>query len=182
MDFNLDDLGLTKEVLEERIIASITSRILKDSYFDEDDIECSRNNKLYDKLQKEFESIIDKKIAALIEEQFKDKIESHIEKMVFKVTNFYGEDKASPMSIREHINKHINDTLLEKVDRNGRTERDRYNFDSKSAIPRINKLFSDCVDINIKTAVQSVLVDANKRLKDSLEETIKQKIAEIKIQ
>ena len=171
---NLEELGLTKEEAQERVINHICDRLLLVVGFDDEGEEYgfNRPSTLAQKLDAKIKQRIDEGVAALAEKHILPNAVAYLEKLTLQSTNKWGEVKGQKLTFIEYLTERAEAYLTEVVSFQGKTkEEDGYNF--KGAQTRLTYIVNQHLQYSIETAMKKAVVEANKGLGDALAETAK---------
>jgi hypothetical protein len=181
MTINVEDLGLTKEELAERVVAKIATDLLEETTvsYDEDGDpwEGSRPTK-FEQAMKEFVTKrIDAEVTRLAEATVAPFVVKAIERLVIQETNRYGEAKKPPQTFVEYLETRIDTYLKEAVDKDGRCRVDSYSFSPTGT--RISHLVFSHIHSEMEKAVRATFSETTKTIAGMLSEAMKTKLEQI---
>lgn len=175
----LEELGLTKEELRERVVEGLCERLLTSTFCDEDGEPTHRSSRFKGQLDAEIKKQIDAGFAAMCEKYVVPNVEAMIANIVIHVTNGYGEKKAEPMTLREYLVKTGEDWLMEGVDHNGDGKLKRDSYGWKESQTRLVHFIHKHLQYEIETGLKDLLKDPLAQMSKAVGETCKLKMREI---
>jgi predicted transcriptional regulator len=181
MDFNLEQLGITKDELADRVVDNVAYRLLYGETADEDGntmsgLESTFSRQLKERLLKAIGEAVD----ALAEKHVVPTLIEQIEELDFQPRSRYGEPKGEAITYKEYLASRADIWLMQTVDCDGNEEGD-YHFrgdrgrKTTRAAWLVNQYFSNTVERSLKEAVGA----ANEKISEGLEEAVAMKIREI---
>ena len=176
---NLEDLGVTKEQLLERVIKNMSHNIL----YGEDGMErefVDSEDVLEARILKKIEKKIDEKVNKVLVEVVGTSVEELVEKMKMQETTSWGEKKGEEFTFREYVAQKTSFYMMEQVTYDGRGKGEisnSYNFKPQGT--RIANLIDSCLQRDIESGVSKALKDINEKVVSGLRETIKIKLGEL---
>lgn len=176
MGVTLEDLGLSQEELQDRVIESLCDKLLKDSWFDEEEGATSRPSSFREKLDKEIQRRIDEGVSRVADRGFD--AQNAIESLCIQKTNQWGEKTGQPMTFVEYLVHRAEAWMEEPVDYNGKAKISG-DYRWKQSSTRMAYAVDKYISHHIETAMKQVIQDGNKILVGGLQATIKAKLAEI---
>lgn len=181
---DLTELGFTKEEIEEKLLARMSSDVLRSLRcdLDEDGEEhsYSENSPLAKKLEERIRARIDKKVEEVAEEHLLPRIIGNVESFTLQATNKWGEKKGEPLTFVEYLVKKADDYIRESVDYDGKAKGDKgSSYQWKGTQTRISHLIHNHLHYSIESAIKKTLVDANSILTEGIAEAAKIKLSEI---
>lgn len=179
-EVTLENLGITKEDVMEKVVDSICKRLLGTNEYDEEvgcylDVDSKfkmqLNQKIQDEIKERFDKFAEQHIGPLLAEK--------IESMVLQVTNKWGEKKGEPVSLTEYIMERAESYLQEEVNYNGKTkQQEGYGF--RAASTRLLHEIDNHLHYSISSALKEIINDGNKQLAESLRKACGFQLDEIK--
>ena len=170
MDFNLADLGITKDELLGRLVAKITDGIDDDTAFQSD---------LHRRIDKAIEAAVD----AVADRTITPNIESYIKDHCLQRTNEWGEAKGEPLTFTEYLVERAEAYMLEPVDFDGQTkgERRRSGYGNfRDATTRLAYMIDKHLHYHIEKAMETVLGNANSTIAEGLKEAARTQIDKLR--
>lgn len=172
---SLEELGLTKEELQNRVIDKITESVLG-GFDSEGDWSGSGLQKHMDKMiQKTIEDAVrtlgDKHVLPIVTER--------LESLCIQQTNNWGEKKGGPVSFVEYLVQRADHYMQEGVNSDGRGKEESGNYNWSKDSSRITYLVNKHIHYNIETAMKTIIKDANKTLTEGLAATVKIQLEDI---
>lgn len=184
MEFSCEQIGLTQQELQDRIIDGVVDRMLSKyvTYSDEygrdcDDIE---NSQLRDRLDKAIKTHIDKEIDRVANAYLEPLVTNLVEKFKLQETTRWGEPKGEEMSLTEYIATRAEKYMAEPVDFNGnaRSEVGRHgSFTQRST--RMVYAIEKYLHYHMEQAMKKALGNAHKTLNDSIMATVQASLSEV---
>ena len=173
MEFTLEQLGLTNEELQQRIIDQICEALLWD---DEDGY---RDSEFARRVEKSVETRINDAVAAVADKWMQKEFVGHIESLTFDDTNRYGEKKGETLTFREYLVKRIDSYLTEQVDYQGKT-RDQDSWSSwKGVNTRVGYMVDKYFHYEIENRLKEAVKVINASVADGLSKAVSIQIAQI---
>jgi hypothetical protein len=180
MDFNLEQLGITKDELADRVVDSIANRLLYREVANEDGnmvsgLESAFSHQLEERLLK----AIGEAVNALAEKHVVPALVDRVEELDFQPQSRYGEPKGEPITYKEYLAGRADTWLTQTVDHDGNEKGDYHFRDQSKKTTRaaflVNQYFSRTVEKALKEAVGA----ANEKIAEGLEKAVAMKIREI---
>lgn len=168
---NLEDLGITKEELQTRVVEHIADNILSDME--------GYTERVENRLQKEMEKRINAAVEDIGNRLLLPTIVDMVEKLCIQDTNIYGEKKGEPKTFVEYLTERADIYLREKVDHDGKSkgESNGYSWDGKQT--RLTHIVHRHLQHSIQTAMTNAVSSANKSIEGGLQEAVNIKLKEI---
>lgn len=170
MKIDLEGIGLTPEILLQRVVDAMVENLL--------DADNEYEGKIHKKVQEKIKEHMDTFLCAYFTENVQGKVEDIIKGIVFQASNAWGEPKNPPMTMIEMIAASADKYFTEMVDNQGRTQQEcRARSDSfYQSTTRGVHMVNSHLKYEIETAMKGVMVDANKQLVTGLHEACKQQL------
>jgi hypothetical protein len=177
---DLNDLGFTKEELQDRVVNQLCESLLVSTFYDEDDQESGKaESHFMQKLKAVVLKRIDKTIEEMAAKHVLPNVSKYIEGFCLQETTAWGEKKGSPMSFTEYLVKRAEHYMNEKVNYKGESQsEDRYGSWSGTQT-RITHLVNEHLHYSIKSAMEDALKVTNGAIATGIAETVKLKLEEI---
>lgn len=175
---DLKAIGLSEDVLQERVIDAIVDQLMHSSSSDEDGETWRHSSRFKDALDKRIVEVINAKVYELSEVHIMPGVGAMIEGLVLQQTNQWGEKQGKPLSFIEYLIARANKYMTEDVDSGGLSaEECRSSGRSfcKSA-PRISYAISKHLQSSIDVAMKKALADANSQISIGIEKSVKQSL------
>lgn len=180
MELTIEQLGFTKEELQERVVARICAQLLEATgYNPESDREFTAESVFRRALDAQVQEKIDATISALAEKHVLPNVASYIENLTLQETNKWGERRGTPVTFVEYLVQRAEAYMLEEVDWDGKTKSDRDSYSWKKQGTRITHLIHQHLHFHIELAMKEALKVANGALAKGIQETVEAKLAEI---
>lgn len=174
---NIEELGFTKQELQERVVEKIAEEILSSRDYDEDGIESPVASEFKRHLEKLVQKEIDRRVAELGSTQVAPLVIEAIDKVVIQKTNEWGEARGVSVSFIEYLVQRAEAWIKEPVDSSGESRseaRDTYN--KRFETPRIVHMIDKHIGYSVKFSVEAALKDMNSKLATGIAETVKTQI------
>ena len=167
---NVSDLGLTPEILRDAVIERAAKMLIDrdDADYDEDygwanSIKAKVDNMIADRIQAATQEAVD----AAIAKHASPFIEGEIEKVVFRRTNEWGEQKGEPKTFREFLIDRVEQYIVEPVNYDGKTKaQDGYNFRQSST--RIAYMVDKYLHHEVEGAMKAAFTDLNSKVSEGI--------------
>lgn len=181
MSISFSDLGITSEELTDRIVDQAVSQLLEHTAWDPDGDEHTSPSELGKRLQATVRERLDAQFDEFAQSVIQPSVEQMLERMVFPSTNRYGEPKAPPQTLREHLAARADAWLGEEVDREGRSfeEARRQGRGWDKSTKRIQWVISQHLDAELRAAFNKIMASATGELLRAIEATAKERLASI---
>lgn len=181
MAINLEELGITKDDLIERVVESATATLLSGHTFDEDGEEVQCDSWLRRELDKSIKTIIDASVQRIAEENVKPVVEAKVDSLVIQDTNSYGEKKGEPMTFVEYLVRRAEQWMTEEVDYDGysKAEKGRDSYNWRAHKTRCAQIIDKRIEYGVKHAMELAVTNANGTLVAGLAKTAELKLREI---
>lgn len=180
MELTLEALGLSKEKLQELVIARAADRLLRWEVLEDGVTEPPVDSKLANRLEKFIAKRIDEKVAELVDKHVLPNVAAHIETLTLTETNRWGEKVGKPMTFIEYLVARADAYMREEVDYEGKAKDERDSFSStRGTQTRIAHMIHRHLHYSIESAMKEALANANSSIVAGLAETVKLKLNEI---
>lgn len=175
---NLEELGFTKEELQDRVVDNISEQLLRGKGFGENGEEFENSTYFKNEIDKKVRAAIEACICKLGDQYVIPKITEFIESVCLQETNSWGEKKGKSFTFIEYLTERANAYILEKVNSDGQSKTDgSYNWNGNQT--RITYLVGAHLQDNIAKAMKEALKTANSQIVKGIEETVKIKLKEV---
>lgn len=176
---NLEELGFTKEELQDRVVEAAVERLFTSSGMDDNGDVHYKRSIFREKMEKLIAERIDNLIKKFADEQILPKIDTYVENLVLTETNKWGEKQKAPVTFVEYLTKRAEDYITETVDYNGKSksEGDSYSWSGKQS--RIAHMIHRHLHYNVESAVKTALQDLNSKVAGGVENTVKITLQEV---
>jgi hypothetical protein len=122
MDNTLELLGLTQEQLQDRVIETVSDKMLTSIGWDHDGEDVSRKSNLRNRLDEMLKHRIDAALAAHFEKVIPPSFDKWIAEYKVQRTSQWGEKKSEPMTFLDYISSRVDGYLNEEVDSSGQSQ------------------------------------------------------------
>lgn len=181
MNITLESLGLSKEAIEEKLIAHLAQEVLTEIQYDYDDdgSEYRAKSTLAKKLDAIIKQHIDATINALAEKHVLPNVTRYIENLTLQTTNQWGEKRGQPVTFIEYLTQRAEDYMQEKVSYDGKSRNEANSYSWNGTQTRITHMVHQHLHHSIETAMKQALQIATSGIATGLQETVKTKLAEV---
>lgn len=173
MEFTCENIGLTQEELQERVIAGLVTKILgeRDGGFPESEVMKETNQLI--------EEAVNAKVKAVSDEFVLPRVGALIEGFCLQKTNEWGEKIGKAMTFTEYLIQRAEFYLTEKVDYDGKPKGARDNYSWKGSQTRVSHMIDKHLHYEISRAMTEAVGHANETLAEGIQDTVKIKLGEI---
>lgn len=177
---DLQELGFTKEELQERVIDKIVQRVMNSTEYNYDsDSEYLGDSQFARDLQKRVKEQIDASINDLAAKHVLPNVAKYIEELTLQTTNQWGERVGTPVTFIEYLTQRAEAYMTEKVSFDGKAKTEANGYSWNGTQTRITYLVHQHLHYSIETAMKQALQIANSAIASGIQETVKQKLGEI---
>lgn len=175
---NLQELGFTKEELQQRVVDQAVRELFDSSTYDEDGEVSHVDSPLHRQLNEAIRKHIDAKINELAEQHVLPKVTEMVENLTLQETNKWGEKKGEKLSFVEYLAQRADYYLREEVNYSGKTRaEDSYSWSKYGT--RCAHLIHEHLHYAIERAMKEAISNANQSIIGGLQEAVKIKLAEV---
>lgn len=161
----LESLGLTKELLEEKVIAECADRLLTGVIIDEEGDEDRRPSDIARQITKMVKAKVDQAIQELGDKHVMPKIIEHIEGITLQRTNEWGErNKEKPKTFIEYMTERAEAYIREEVNYEGKSKDQANGYSWSKNGTRIAYMIDHHLQYAIKVAIEAALKDVNTKI------------------
>lgn len=179
MSINLEDLGISKEDLAERVVESIAERYVNDTSFDEDgNPGYTKPTKLAERLKALVAERIDAGLKKVIDEHILVDAEGYLKTMMLQETNQWGEKKSGPYTLIEWLQKRAVTYLTEQVDSSGR-DKASVGYNWAPSQTRLTHIIHQYFHYHIQGTLEAVVQDANKQIAGGIQGAVEASLNDI---
>lgn len=180
MQITLEALGLTKEDISERVIASIVERMLYDvDACDEEGNPVQSRSQFQDQLKDRVKQQITASIDEIAAKHVLPNVSIYLENLCLQETNRWGEKQGKSVTFIEYLIGAAERFMSEEVDYEGKPKGDSSSYNWKKSSTRVAHLVHKHLQYSIETAMKGALADANSAIVGGLEHAVKIKLAEV---
>lgn len=178
MSITIEQLGFTKEELQNRVIDQLCAQVMHGVTWDDDGNEIETNSDFSRRLNKKIEERIDATISKMADQHVLPNVSSYIENLTLQETTKWGEKRGGPLTFIEYLAQRADAYMREEVNYDGKTQKDD-SYSWKKAGTRIAWMVDKHLQYSIETAMKKSLQDANQSIAGGLVDAIKIKLAEV---
>lgn len=180
MEFTCEQIGITQEELQERVVDGLVERILGQPVEDDEGRVLRRT--VMDEAEKRATEAINAKVDAIAAAHILPRIEAMIEGLVLQQTNKWGEKTGEPLTFVEYLIERAEQFIKAPVDFEGKAKDEKgYGGSWKPSTSRVAFMIERHLQYSIETALETVLKDANSKLAEGIEQAVKIKLNEISL-
>lgn len=173
----LEELGISKEELANRVVDACVTLMLMSVDTDEDS---ERPSQFQRQLKDQVVTKIDEAINDIAAKHLVPRIGDYIENLTIQETNKFGEERGEPTTFIEYLTHRADHYLREDVDFHGKPRSEcRSGGSFSKSTTRIAHMVDAHLHYSIKTAMEQAPAVANSSIAGGIEEAVKLKLAEI---
>jgi hypothetical protein len=158
----LEQLGITKDEILDRIVANVLHEGLVDEGFQ------TAKREIVKGYKEGIQKAIDQTISATCAEALNT---------VFQPVNTWGEKTGEPTTVRDMFLKSCQDWWVMKVDSHGNPSRDSYGSKKTMVQHHAEKAVADAVSGSMKSELIAVVADAKQKMADAIGTYVRDHIA-----
>ena len=172
----LQELGFTKDELEQKVVQKIADDLLLEyGYESETGETVTDDSRLARKFHEIIKKHVDRQINKMAEEYVVPHVREIIESVALQATNEWGEKKGKSKTFIEYLTESATAYLMQPVDYEGKAD---FNYSAKNQT-RLVHLVHKHLHYSIDSAMKDAVEQVKKQLGPALEETCKLKLGEI---
>jgi len=180
---DLQELGITKEELVNRLVQKLADEIMQEKHTAYDDDgeysgSYSGKSRFAKKLAERLDEVVDAKVETLITNTIEPDISTRVDELVLQATNRWGEKRGHPVTLAEYVTGIADAYLNEPVDWEGRTKADG-GYGWKAAGPRMMSIVDKYLQHHVAVEIQTMLKKLNEKLLPSFKSLVSQKLSDI---
>ena len=178
---DLEQLGFTKQELQERVIERLCQQALETYSLNEDGDEnpWAADSQFSKRLTDSVREQIDKKITALAQAHVIPSVGELIEGMTLQSTNQWGEKTGAKLTFVEYLVSRAGAYMQEKVNSEGRSKEESGGYSWSGTQTRITHLINSYLHREIEKAMKGALAVAVGSVARGIHETARLKLNEI---
>ena len=177
--FTIEDLGLTKEEIRERVIAGAVENLLHSKELEDGSTEYSVDSDFKKAVDAQIKQQVDEVINRIGEKRVLPLTEKLITEHVFQQTTTWGEKKGDPMSFTEYMVARAKAWMAEEVDFGGKSKEESGSYHWKKSTTRLAYMIHNHLQCSIENAMKKILADANNILKEGIQKAVQIKLEEV---
>ena len=170
MDLKLTDLGISEAELREQLLERATQGIVDAFVHDEE-------------INSVFKGIVEEAADASAERASAEVIgplfDTGIESVILQQTTRWGDAVGEPVTFREYLVQRAEGYLVERVDFEGKTEKESRHHQFKASQTRIAYMIDQHLQYHITTMMKDAMGQVNAALAEGVAEAVKIKIGEV---
>jgi hypothetical protein len=177
MEFTCEQIGLTQDELQERVVIGLVERILgarADAPVWDD--RCGVRQTVLSEARERVQMVIEAEVAKICEAEITPKVEDLIEGFILQKTNQWGEKTGEPVTFTEFIVQRAEAWITEKVSHDGKSKAEAGAYSWSASTTRIAYMIDKHLQYHIETAMSSALADANSQIAEGILQAVKVKL------
>ncbi len=180
----LEELGVTKEELQDRVVAKIADSLLSSmvEWRDEetgDEGIAPEPSQLQRLLETRCREMISTAVTEMGDKLVLPRVNELIEGCVLQKTNEWGEKTGKPVTFTEYLVNRAERYITEEVNFEGKNKDQNGSYSFSKAGTRIAYMIDKHLQYSIQNAITAMLKDANSQIADGITKTIKIKMEEV---
>jgi hypothetical protein len=179
MDLNIEQLGFTKEELQDRVVSRIADSILSSVGYDPDEGETTVESKFAKTVEKKCREHIDSVINHVAEKHLSPNVEKFIADLTLQETTSWGEKRGEPLSFIGYLTKRAEAYMSEMVNFEGKDKAQSGSYSFSGTQTRLTHIVHKHLHYSIESAMKDSIGQLNKAIVPALEATVKAKLSEI---
>lgn len=175
----IEDLGISKEDLAERVVDRLASDIMHERVNGPDEGDEAYLDTAFNKrVQERVKERIDEAIDNIAAKHVLPNIEAYLENFCLQETTAWGEKKGEPVTFIQYLIQRAEAWIKEPVNHVGKTKgEDSYSWSAKTT--RVAYMIDKHLQYSIQTAMEGALKDANSAIAGGIEQAIRIKLQEV---
>jgi hypothetical protein len=169
----IEDLGLSKDKIQQLIIDQAVNELLYSKTFDEHGDGFEVSSDLSNQINKIIKERIDQRIDEIGDQIVLPNVSNAIENIVLQETTSWGEKKGKPMSFTEYLVQRADAYMNEPVSHDGKTKAQSSGYNWKASTTRLSYMIDSHLQYSISSAMKKILQDANNSLANSLKDAVR---------
>jgi hypothetical protein len=179
MGISIDDLGLSKEELADRVVDRIAQQVMASVAHDEDGEEYARPSKFAEAMRQQVKAKVDDAVEKIALRNVLPNVESFVENVCLQETNRWGEKTGQPLTFTEYLVQRANAYLTEDVNFEGKSKAESGSYGWSKAQNRITHLVHKHLHYSIETAMKTAVQNVQTGLATGLADTVRVKLNDI---
>ena len=174
MTITLEELGFTKEELEERVIDQICDRVMRSVGYDPDgEVEYTHDSRFGQQINKAVQKKIEGHIEAMAEKHLIPNVQEFIETLTIQKTNQWAEKIGKPQTFKEYLIARAQHYMEEPVDWQGKKPDRASQKDQTRLMYMIDRRLGRGIEEALKDAFRLVISSLDKSLRETVEDNMK---------
>ena len=176
----LQEIGLTQQEIQDRIIDRLVSEICETRGCDEDGNETGPFTSTFKKkLDEQVTAKINDSIANLFNAKVAPGIEHMVSELTLQETNRWGESVGKKISFIEYLVQRADAYIREEVDHNGKSRAEANDSYWRKNTTRVSYMIDKYLQYSIETAMKQALETANASLAKGINDAVCMKLNEL---
>lgn len=179
MEFTCENIGLTQEELQERVVRGLVERILGE---DHGDPESHVHRAAYKAAMEHVKTSVNDAVNAVAEKHVYPMAEKLITDHIFQETNQWGEAKGEARTFIEYLEERASGYFAEQINIKGKAHRECSQYDQRDWKPagsRIAVMIDECLTSQIKEALDAAVENVHMTLAEGLTETTRRVLKKV---
>lgn len=176
---NLQDIGFTKEELQQRVVDQLCGQVMSTTTFDDIGDEVTFPSDLAKQLKGLVAEQVSATVTALAEKHILPNVSGYIETLTLQETNSWGERTGEPITFIEYLTARAEAYMQEKVDFDGKSKAESNGYSWSGKQTRITNLIHRHLQYSIEAAMKDALKIATGSIVTGIQETVKIQLGEI---
>lgn len=172
-DITLESLGISQDVLAEKLVEKISDRFFMALHFDPEGDEWLGDTKIANKISDMAKTRLNEIVDQIGEKHVLPRVTELFETLVLQRTSEWGEKKGETISFTEYMVQRADSWLREPVDRSGKTKADSGGYQWSASGSRAQYLIDKHLQYHVETAMQGALKNANDSIIGGLESAMR---------
>ena len=177
--FTIEDLGITKEELQEKVIQQAVHQLLYSVSVDDEGHEHQRSSEMEREVKTLIKETIENGIRKYGDEVIVPKVDEMIRASILQPTNTWGEPKGEPIPMHEFMVQTCEKYLRDEVDAEGKSKGEQGYGSWSKAGTRINVLVSKHLNKEIQAGIAACMTNASSEFSKGIEGAAKAALADI---
>jgi hypothetical protein len=174
----LEELGLTRDEILDRVVAKIADSLIDSYVMDEDGEETATQSPFARAMQRKVQERVDKAVEEIAARHVLPNVAAYVETLCLQETNKWGEKTGRRFTFVEYLVDRAEKYLTEEVNYEGKTKgEDSYSW--RKSGTRIAYMVHKHLQYSIQSAMEHALKNANAAIVGGIEEAVKIKLGEV---
>ncbi len=178
---NLEDLGITKEEMQERIINKVCDDLLSSYQYDSsDNVEYHVDSEFFKSLNKQVKTTVEAHISKLYEEILVPHINKKIDDLKIKETNKWGEPIKKELTFVEYITERFEKYISEPVNISGETKTESSSdYWKATKDTKLSWMLNKKINTELELTLKKLVENSTTYINDNIITLVKSNLEEI---
>ncbi len=176
---NLEELGITKEELQDRVVSMVCDRVMSTTSVDDEGGGRDRDSDFTTQLKEHVKTRIGEAVADAADKYLHPSIIERVENICLEETNKWGEKKGKKFSFTEYLLHRADEYVLEKVNYEGTAKRDMGYGSWTGVQTRICHMVHQHLQYVIEATMKKAMENANSSIAGGIEAAIRISLGEV---